>query len=178
MSTARPAQTRRIPPLLWVVFILVDIAIVGAILAAVFWVAPTPPALGQSTTLAEARAASPGGLVVAVATSDSCLSCQMYKRGALRDERIASWISENAGAVLLVRGTHDADIAAAGVERIPATVVLSGERVVAVHYGAMSAADLLAFLERAAAPEASGSPAGSPVAQPDPESPAGVPSGG
>ena len=32
----------KIPPILWVVFAVVDLAIIGAVLAAVFWVAPVP----------------------------------------------------------------------------------------------------------------------------------------
>jgi hypothetical protein len=144
---ARP----RIPPALWAAFIAIDLAIIGAVLAAIFWVAPVPAALARSGTLAQARAAHPSGLTVAVVTADWCLACQMYKRGALGDERVAQWLAENAGSVLLVHGQDDADIAALGVSGVPATVVTLGDATMAAHIGLMSADELLEFLKTQAA---------------------------
>lgn len=145
------AGKARIPPVLWVVFAVVDLAIVAAVLGAVFWVAPTPPAFGAAQTLVQARQAKPSGLVVAVVTADWCLSCQMYKRNALADQRFTDWVSANAGATALVWGRDDADIASLQVDRYPATVVLANDSILATHYGAMSIDDLLAMLDRAAA---------------------------
>lgn len=136
----------RIPPALWAVFGIIDLAIIGAVLAAVFWVAPLPPAFEAGHTLEQARAAHPRGLTVAVITADPCLACQMYKRGALRDERFTQWAADNAGVVHLKRGRDDAAIASLNVTGSPATVVMLGHQTMAAHVGLMSGDELMEFL--------------------------------
>lgn len=164
----------KIPLALWIAFIVVDLAIVGAVLAAVYWVAPVPTAFSGNLTLAQARAAKPSGLTVAVVTADYCLACQIYKRGALSDPRVAAWVSDNAGAAYLKWGADESEIESISVARYPATVVLAGQAVLATHYGAMSADDLLTFLQTSVAelpsPEAAPAPQepGAPEAAPAP----------
>lgn len=174
----------KIPPAIWLAFIVVDLAIAGAVAIALFWVAPVPTAFGMSrAALAEASAPAASGqragVIVAVVTADSCFACQMYKRGALADARFASWVGAHAGAVHLRWGVDDEQIAGLGVERYPATVVLARGEVLATHYGAMSTDELIGFLDQAAAgasegestaePEPAASPGGEPVAPAEPE---------
>ncbi len=146
----------KVPAALWIAFALVDLVIVAAVLVAFFWVAPVPGAFGDNTTLASARADQPGRPVVAVVTADSCLSCQMYKRGALTDARFAAWIEQHASGAYLKWGTSDTDIASIGVTRYPATVLVAGDAILATHYGSMRIEELLAFLGEglATAPQA------------------------
>ena len=163
----------RIRPAVLAAFIALDLVIVGVVLIALFWVAPAPPAFAQGQTLAQAQRAKPDGLSVAVITADWCFACQMYKRGPLADARVTSWLEEHAGTTLLVHGKNDADIEAVGVEGLPATVIMTGSSVLAVHTGLMSADELLEFLEsnRARALEAA-APA-TPDAEPSGEGDSG-----
>ena len=44
---------------LWAAFVVIDLVIMGGVLAAVFWVAPVPPALAANHTLAGPNSAPP-----------------------------------------------------------------------------------------------------------------------
>lgn len=169
---AEAATKRRIPPVFWVLFGLVDLVIVAVVLVALFWVAPVPSAFAGSRSLEQARAVQPTGLAVAVVTADYCLACQMYKRGALSDPRLAEWMDANAGAAYLKWGADDEQIESIGVDQFPATVVVAGERVVATHYGAMGIDELIAFLDAARAEAGRGEAA---PADPDADPPSDPP---
>lgn len=142
-----PAAKARLSPALWGVFILIDAVIVLGVLAAIFWVAPTPPAFATGQTMAQAQAANPSGLSVVLVTADHCLACQMYKRGALADARVNQWITENAGAVSLKWGKDQEQIDALHITSYPATVLLINGQTLASQTGGMSADDLLQFLQ-------------------------------
>lgn len=143
------AAKAKIPPALWIMFIVVDVCIVGAVLIALFWVAPVPTAFAGSQTLAQASSAKPGGLSVVIVTADYCYLCQMYKRGALADARVEQWIEQHAGAVALKWGRDTEAIESIPVEGFPATVVMTGSHVLATHIGVMDTDELLEFLETA-----------------------------
>jgi len=136
-------------PALWFTFVVFDLCIVAAVLIAFFWVAPMPAGFAGGQSVAQARAAKASGLSVVLVTADHCLMCQMYKRGALADPRVTAWIEQNAGAASLKWGVDSEAIAAIPVEGYPATVVMAGTSVLATHIGAMSAEELLEFLEGA-----------------------------
>ncbi|MCA9287295.1 MAG: hypothetical protein KDA05_01845 [Phycisphaerales bacterium] len=173
---AEAAAKRRIPPVFWVLFGLVDLVIVAVVLVALFWVAPVPPAFAGTRTLEQARQVQPTGLAVAVVTSDACLACQMYKRGALTDQRFTDWVRANAGAAYLKWGADTEQIESLGVDRFPATVVVTGDEVLATHYGPMNTDELLAFLDAARAElGGAGAAPGTGDPDPDPAQPAGAP---
>lgn len=138
-------------PLVAVVVVLV---LVG--LAAVFWVAPTPPMFDPGVTFqqASAKATQEGKPVFAVVTADYCLQCQIYKRGALRDQRIVQWATENSEPVMIKWGSDPAAIEALGVTSFPATVLMAPGEKPRVLTGAPSAEELLEFLNAPPAPPA------------------------
>lgn len=115
--------------------------------------APTPPVFDDEVTLAaavDAAAADEDRFVFAVATADWCAPCQGYKRGALTDQRVEQWITNNAVPVYINVDERPDDAAALGVRGIPATFLLKDGVVVASASGAMGADQLLAWLDDAA----------------------------
>ena len=122
--------------------------------------APTPELFRDSATLDAAieRAGAEGRVVVAVAAADWCAPCQTYKRNALSDERVASWLRVNAVPVLIdVTDGAGAGAGRLGVRAIPATFVLDGHgEVLARREGDASASALLAWLEGAGGIETAG----------------------
>jgi len=114
--------------------------------------APTPPIFDESVTIEQASAAAgPDEVVLAVVTADFCPTCQIYKRNALSSEALVDWVRGRAETVYL-EWERDADtIEALGVEKWPATLVLSpAGQVIAREYGMMSEDGLMAFLNDAA----------------------------
>lgn len=124
--------------------------------AAVFWVAPNPPMFDPGVTFqqASAKAVAEGKPVLAVVTADYCLQCQMYKRGALLDERVAQWAKEHAEPVMIKWGSDPAAMEALGVTSFPATVLLTPGAAPKILTGAPSAEELLEFLNGAQTPAA------------------------
>ncbi|MEM1423767.1 MAG: thioredoxin family protein [Planctomycetota bacterium] len=119
--------------------------------------APTPLAFSSDAATdlpgAVARAEREGKVVVAIATADWCPPCQAYKRNALADADVNAWLDANAVALNLdVTDAESAPPAAStlGVRSIPATYVVSADgRVLASRVGALSAPELIDFLESA-----------------------------
>lgn len=112
--------------------------------------APTPSLFGESLTFdqAVARANAEGKYVFAVASASWCGPCQTYKRGALADERLASWVKTSAVPVL-IDVDHSPDAARAlSVRSIPLTVILKGEEQMVRHEGAIAPDDLMVMLPR------------------------------
>lgn len=110
---------------------------------------------GVSLTAAIAEARESDRVVVAVATADWCGPCQAYKRGALADGGVQSWLEANSVPVM-VDVTHEppADAAFLEIGPIPTTYVIDGEgRVLARLVGNTGAGEVLSFL-REHAPEA------------------------
>lgn len=95
------------------------------------------------------RAGDEGRVVLAVATADWCAPCSSYKQNALRDERIASWASDNAIPIMIDIDARPEEAAALGVSSIPRTVVIRDGRAVAAVEGALPANMLLEFLQDA-----------------------------
>lgn len=113
----------------------------------------TPGAFRDDVGVREAvsLASDDGRLVVAVATASYCGPCRAYKRSALSDERVASWLGDRAVAVLVDVQERPEDAQRLGVRSIPATYVLRDGVAVASTVGALGAGDLLAWLDSAAA---------------------------
>ena len=129
----------------WALAFVVVLAAAG-VLISLFWVAPTPAIFDREVTLEQAMtaAAADDRVVLAVVTADYCIQCQMYKRGALADQRVADWVSDNAQTVYVKWGEPGAS--QVGAESFPATALLKDGDVIAVHHGVMSAEQLLEFL--------------------------------
>jgi methionine-R-sulfoxide reductase len=137
-------------------------------LAAWLWLAPTPDVFAagpDGLDEAIALAGEQGKPVVAVATSDFCLACQIYKRGALDDERVQRWIRDNAVASNTVIEWETAD--AERLERsngpVPATLFLVDGEILGDLTGGVSADELLVWLERQAEFARARTPAAQPV---------------
>ena len=131
--------------------------------------APTPAIFDESVTIQEAslRAAQTGQVVLAVVTADFCPTCQAYKRSALSDSKLASWVQGHAQTVYLEWDREKDRIAQLGVKRFPATLVLDQKgAVVDMRYGPMSTEGLISFLEQAQAqPGAERSVSNTPLSQ-------------
>ncbi len=86
--------------------------------------------------------------VFAVASANWCGACQVYKRGALADERVSQWMSEHAIPVFIdVDQSQDA-ARVLRVGPIPSTYVLKGKTIVGQVDGAVGADALLDWLDR------------------------------
>lgn len=118
--------------------------------------APVPPAFDQSQTLevAMSRSESSGRPVLAFATADWCGPCQAFKRGALADESVASFISDNTETAYIdLTSGDDPEAAEAarllGVRSIPALVLIDDNREVARLEGSRAKSQLMTWLRDA-----------------------------
>lgn len=112
---------------------------------------PRPPAFAGTLTLAEAveRGKQKGTPVVAFATADWCPPCRAMKRETLIDPRVEAFL-ELKTIPVYVNIDHDPDAARRlSVMGIPATVVISGDTIVAKSEGYLTAVNYLSFLESA-----------------------------
>jgi len=130
--------------------LVVVLAAVSVIWVLVPRTAETPDVFrdGMSLTAAIAEARESDRVVVAVATADWCGPCQAYKRGALADGAVQSWLEAHSVPVM-VDVTHEAPEDAAFLEigPIPATYVIDGEgRIVGQTIGNTGTGELLSFL--------------------------------
>jgi len=112
--------------------------------------APTPSVFGESLTFdqAVARASAEGKYVFAVASASWCGPCQTYKRGALSDQRLASWVKSSAVPVLIDVDQSPDAARALNVRSIPLTVILQGDEQMVRHEGNIDADDLMVMLPR------------------------------
>jgi thiol:disulfide interchange protein len=140
-----------------VLFGFVMIGVLAVIMLTRGGTAPTPAAFtGDAATMslgeARERAGEQGRVVFAVATADWCGPCQTYKKGALADTRVEAWLNERAVPLILdVTDGMPPDAESLGVQTIPASFVIAPDgRVLASQAGAMSADQLLPWLEQAA----------------------------
>ena len=132
--------------------LVVVLAAVSVIWVLVPRTAETPGVFrdGVSLTAAIAEARESDRVVVAVATADWCGPCQAYKRSALADGAVQSWLEAHSVPVM-VDVTHEAPEDAAFLEigPIPTTYVIDGEgRVVSKLVGNAGSQELLEMLER------------------------------
>ncbi len=108
--------------------------------------APVPSAFAAGASLDEAvvRAREEGRVVFAVATADWCGPCQSYKRGALANERVASWLEANGAPVVIDVTSGPTPVSdRLAVTQIPASFVINGAgEVVARWTGELSASEL------------------------------------
>ncbi|MCA9311013.1 MAG: thioredoxin family protein [Phycisphaerales bacterium] len=108
-------------------------------------VAPTPSLFDEGMTLEQALDAArlDHRPVLVVSTSDSCVPCQVYKRGTLADPEATGVIRDAMIPVYLNVGTHPDDAARLGIAAVPTTQVLVDDTVVASATGALSRGQLL-----------------------------------
>ncbi|HLO40847.1 MAG TPA: thioredoxin family protein [Phycisphaerales bacterium] len=124
-------------------------------------VAPRPPMFAGEMTVAEARTQVEGDskVVLVLATADWCGPCQAFKRGALVDPKVESWVKDNALAVY-VDTDKSKEAGSLGVTGIPALIMYRGDKELGRVSGVIGADDLLAWLKMASEVP-SGSPMGS-----------------
>lgn len=113
-------------------------------------VAPKPAVFSDAITLDAAldQSASTGLPVFVVATADWCGPCQVYKKGALSDEAVASAIRARTIPVYLDVDRYPDAAEALGVTSIPASFLIANDEVVARAVGVQSAEALTDWLER------------------------------
>ena len=116
--------------------------------------APTPAAFEAKTTLTAAleNAQSTGRPVLAFATADWCGPCQSFKRGALADESIAAFITENTEpAYVDVTNSNDPLSSQAAqmlhVRSVPTLVLIDGEQEIARLEGGVGKSRLIGWLK-------------------------------
>ena len=118
-------------------------------------VAPKPALFaGSAATLVDAlqQAQTEHKVVFAFATADWCGPCQIYKRGALADPRVAAWVKEHAKPVYINIDKEQSEAAALAVAGIPATMILTPEgKMVGRIEGAFGADALIRWLDAALA---------------------------
>ncbi len=129
-----------------------------SVITGAFRTAPVPQAFAGATPLNDALdAAKTSGMpVLAFITADWCQPCQSFKRGALVDKDVATWISDNTHPVMIDATKDNPDAARMGVEAIPTMVLIrnddKGEREVARFSGDRDAAFLLSWLREFSGP--------------------------
>jgi|GEM_PF-682646 len=129
------------------------VVIVAALaVGARIWLAPTPDVFAQgpdTLDAAIATAQSEHKPVVAVATSDFCAACQIYKRSGLANSRVQAWLKKNTVPFFMRIEWDGADAKRVGRANgpVPATMVLVDGEIVAQFAGPLGAEDLLAWLK-------------------------------
>lgn len=110
------------------------------------------PPVFTKVSLSEARriAGEHGMLVVVKATAAWCGPCKTMNRTTWRDGGVVGWVNQNAIAIQLDVDREPELARTLRVEAMPTTIVLRGERELGRVVGYQSAAELLAFLRRAA----------------------------
>ena len=114
-------------------------------------VAETPAVFAEVEGLTQALSASgeTGKPAVVLVTADWCPPCQKLKKDTLVDERVTTWLDENAVAVTLVDGQNNDDIARLPMRAFPTTFVIRGETIVGQLEGYRGPEGYLSFLEGA-----------------------------
>lgn len=138
------------------VLVLIVAALAGVmIVQRVFMggVAPTPTYFDTSLTLDDAleRSKASGKPVFALVTADWCPPCQTLKRGALVDDRVASFIQDSTEPAY-VTDKQMRDVERLGVSAYPTSVILMDGEVIASLRGAVSAGKYLEWLRANASP--------------------------
>ncbi len=116
--------------------------------------APTPPAFTSPISLQEAteRAETDAKPVLVLVTATWCPPCQSLKRGALADERVTTWIGENAVPVSLDADQHRAEAQSLGVRMLPTMILMIDGEEIARRTGDASADELIGWLKKNDAP--------------------------
>lgn len=147
-------RSRSLKMLIGAVVVFVAISLVTN----AFKPAPTPEAFAGTPPFSEAllQAATSGKPVLAFVTADWCPPCQKFKRGALVDKDVSTWIVDNTHAVL-VDATRDNPVATRlGVEALPTMIMIrndeKGEREVSRFSGERDAEHVLSWLREFSGP--------------------------
>lgn len=112
--------------------------------------AATPAVFQGTPTLSQAKASAAGKPVLVFATADWCGPCQIFKRGALRDERVADAVRRLTVPVYLDVDKAKDDAAGLKIFSIPALVLIRDGAPAARLEGVQDAERVVAWLEDAA----------------------------
>jgi thioredoxin-like negative regulator of GroEL len=125
--------------------------LVRALLGGSVGVAPKPAVFAAARTLDEAIAESKrnGTPVLAFVTADWCPPCQTMKRTTLLDTRVEAYLKGKTIPVYVDVDVDPKSAGTLGVTGIPATVVISGDTVIARTSGALAVDDYMSFVEAA-----------------------------
>lgn len=142
----------------FMVALLVVVAIVSlAFLTRGCGHAKVPAYFDTKVTLEEAvaRSAASGKPVLALVSADWCAPCSEFKKGALRDSRVAAWITENTEPVYIDMSRPPGRDPGAQevrdrlhVQAFPSIVILSRGNYAGKLEGAAPAKELLGWLGR------------------------------
>ncbi|TVQ63093.1 MAG: thioredoxin [Phycisphaerales bacterium] len=150
-SKRRPSQAFGIAIIVFVVLSALLIARIGPFGATRGGgSADTPPMFTQGVSVQAAldETSDDDRFVVVVASATWCGPCQTYKRTALRDERVESWVRENGLALYIDVDRDTVDAATVGARALPTTVVYHRGKAVARTVGAMNGDNLVRWLDQ------------------------------
>jgi len=117
-------------------------------------VAEKPSMFSAATSLNDAgvHARESGKPTYLLVTADWCGPCQLLKRGALSDARVASIISEQTIPVYVEETTDNGDLDRLPVRSFPTSYIIVDGQIVSALEGNRGAADYAQWLERALTP--------------------------
>lgn len=147
-------RSRSLKMLIGAVVVFVGIALITD----GFRSAPTPQVFAGATSLNDALEAARGSgkPVLVFITADWCLPCQKFKRGALIDKDVATWIGDNTHPVLVDATRDNPEASRLGVEALPTMVMIRnderGEREASRFSGDRDAKFVLAWLRELSGP--------------------------
>lgn len=113
-------------------------------------VAPVPPMFDKNVTLEQVvdRSKESGKPVFAFLTADWCAPCQAFKRGALADKKVVSYVSEKTEPVYIDIDEHPDLAQAFGISGVPTVAILQDGKILDARSGAMPTGMLLAWLDQ------------------------------
>ncbi len=137
-----------------IIFLVLVVGLLMLIRTRLGGVAPTPAAFTEVRTLDDALAQSEqtGKPVLALATADWCGACQAFKRGALSDEQVTTWINDNTIPVYIdMTDNNDPQAQQASrllnVQAVPLLVMLDSHEIYGRLEGGTRAGKLLSWLK-------------------------------
>jgi len=113
-------------------------------------VAPVPPMFDQAVSFDQAMEQSKdsGKPVFAFVTADWCGPCQAFKRGALANDKVIDFVTENTQPVYIDGDEHPELVQSLGVTGYPTIVLIKDNAILDARSGGMTTSTLLAWLDQ------------------------------